>query len=75
MAAYGSQYRGFVSRVRRELREFDWSVPDLARQAGVSTSTVYRLMRGRVRYVRWSTVLAIGSAVGLDVTVRDETDG
>lgn len=67
---YERQYKRFVAEIKRELKNFDWHVKSLAETAGVSESTIRRLMDGTVRYIRWSTALAVGEAVGLDVTMH-----
>jgi transcriptional regulator with XRE-family HTH domain len=50
--------------------ENDWSWRELARRAGVSYPTVYRLGMYETVYPRFHTLWKIARAVGVDISIR-----
>ena len=44
-----------------------WSLPELAAEAGLATSTVYKLYHRETKWVRSTTLFALCEAIGMDL--------
>ena len=64
LAGRGEAVEPYGQWLNRRLRERGWSQRKLAHFAGVSHSTISRLVSGELRDPRYSTVVAIGRTFG-----------
>lgn len=65
--------RQFGQCIRARREELGWSQDELARRAGVSRSTVYRLEVGTTTSLYPANLLSVLDALGLEVTVGPES--
>ncbi len=49
--------------------QMGWNNPKLAQEAGIATSTVYRIGLRLTVYPRWETVARIARSVGLEIAI------
>ena len=66
--------RQFGQCIRARREELGWSQDELARRAGVSRSTVYRLEAGTTTSLYPAKLLSVLDALGLEVTVGPKSE-
>jgi DNA-binding phage protein len=73
-----SKYRQLISAIQKDLQAkwiaYELKINDVARQSGLCTSTVRNTLKLKSTTPRFLTTLALGDALGFDITVHQRDD-
>lgn len=61
-----------VRQIMLQAVDLDWGITELAWHSDVSNQTVYNLVKGITIYPRFSTVVKLAKAVGLQITFQKQ---
>lgn len=74
MKSYDIEHRlrGLITREARNFVQSGGNLTVLAKRAGVSRATVSRLVYGETMYPRFGTMVAVGAALGIGLTIAEQ---